>query len=213
MKRLSIIMSLLVMGFSAFSCSQQMSGQSDVGWVMLLDGSNPKTLDNWSRIGDANWRAEEGAIVADKGKGGHLVSKNSYKDFQIRAEFWAVTETQSGIFIRISDVNKIGSATAYEANIYDLRPELKYGTAAIVDVAAVPVPLIYKAGGEKGAGKWNVMEVTAKGDELTVVFNGVVTVHARDSRFKQGPFSLQFGNLPKAPGGPIKWRKVQVREL
>ena len=27
--------------------------------------------------------------MADKGKGGHLVSKNSYKDFQIRAEFWA----------------------------------------------------------------------------------------------------------------------------
>jgi len=39
-----------------------------------LDGSNPKTLDNWNRIGDANWRAEDGAIVADKGKGGHLVS-------------------------------------------------------------------------------------------------------------------------------------------
>jgi len=206
MKRLLSIAGLIVIALTLTGCAHGLGG----GWTTLIDGE--KGLENFNRDGDANWRAEGGAIVADKGKGGHLVTKKSYKDFEIRAEFWAVTETQSGIFIRISDVNKIGSATAYEANIYDLRPELKYGTAAIVDVAAVPVPLIHKAGGEKG-GKWNVMEVTAKGDELTVVFNGAVTAHARDGRFREGPFSLQFGNLPKAPGGPIKWRKVQIREL
>ena len=94
---------LLVTGLTVLGCSPQMSGQGDAGWITLLDGSNPKTLDNWNRIGDANWRAEDGAIVADKGKGGHLVSKNSYKDFQIRAEFWADHTTNSGIFFRISD--------------------------------------------------------------------------------------------------------------
>ena len=51
------------------------------GWVTLIDGD--KGLDNWARTGDANWRAEGGLIVADKGKGGYLVSKNSYKDFVI----------------------------------------------------------------------------------------------------------------------------------
>jgi hypothetical protein len=104
MKRFSVItMSLVVIGFTAFGCSPQISDQRDAGWVTVLDGSNPKTLDNWNRTGDANWRAEDGAIVADKGKGGHLVSKNSYKDFQIRAEFWADPTTNSGIFVRISD--------------------------------------------------------------------------------------------------------------
>src|SRR5262245_33828613 len=83
------ITGLLVIGLTVFGCSQQMSGQRDAGWNTLLDGSNPKTLDNWNRVGDANWRVEEGTVVADKGKGGNLVSKNSYKDFQIRAEFWA----------------------------------------------------------------------------------------------------------------------------
>jgi hypothetical protein len=57
------------------------------------------------------------------------------------------------------------------------------------------------------------MEIHAKGDDLTVKLNGVVTAHARDGQFKQGPISLQFGNLPKAPGGPIKWRKVEIMEL
>ncbi|HYC45328.1 MAG TPA: DUF1080 domain-containing protein [Burkholderiales bacterium] len=207
MKRLSgVAAALLVIAFTITGCAH---GLRD-GWVSLIDGE--KGLENFDRVGDVNWRAEGGAIVGDKGKGGHLVTKKSYKDFELRAEFYAETTTQSGIFVRISDPRKIGSANAYEANIYDLRPGQEYATAAIVDVARVPVPLIYKAGPPKG-GKWNVMEIHAKGDELTVVFNGVVTAHARDGRFKQGPISLQFGNLPKAPGGPIKWRKVQIKEL
>src|SRR5713101_7755906 len=80
MKRFSVIaMGLLVIGLTVLSCAYMSFGQSDAGWATLIDGTTG--LDNWNRIGDA--------IVADKGKGGVLVSKNSYKDFQIRAEFWA----------------------------------------------------------------------------------------------------------------------------
>jgi len=70
------------------------------------------------------------------------------------------------------------------------------------------VPIIYRAGG-----KWNTYEITAKGSQLTVVFNGVQTVNIQNSQFAQGPFSLQFGNRGKQPGGPIKWRKVEIKEL
>jgi len=75
------------------------------GWTTLIDGGNG--LDNWNVIGDANWRVQDGAIVADKGTAGFLVSKNSYKDFSIYAEFWAATDTNSGIFIRITDPKKL----------------------------------------------------------------------------------------------------------
>jgi hypothetical protein len=178
---------------------------SDSGWITLVDGTS-KSLENWDRVGDANWRAEGGAIVADKGQGGFLVSKSSYKDFQIRAEFWADHNTNSGIFIRAADPKKIGAVSAYEVNIYDQRPEPKYGTGAIVDFAAVsPMP--------KAGGKWNTFLITAKGSQLTVVFNGQQTVNITDSKFAQGPFALQFGNHGKEPGGSIKWRKVEIRPL
>jgi len=208
MKSLSAIaMGLLVIGLTVLGCSSQKSGQGDAGWITLLDGSNAKTLDNWSRLGDANWRAEDGAIVADKGKGGNLVSKTSYKDFQIRAEFWADHTTNSGIFFRISDPKAIGSKSAYEANIYDQRPEAEYGTGAIPNVAKVsPMP--------KAGGKWNTYEITAKGSHLTVVLNGTKTADIQHGQFTEGPISLQFGNREKgAPGGAIKWRKVQIRPL
>lgn len=204
MKRFSIItMGLLVVAFTFSGCA----GQSGPGWITLIDGD--KGLENWNRIGDANWRAEGGAIVADKGKGGYLVSKNSYKDFEIYAEFWAATNTNSGIFIRASDPKKIGAVSAYEVNIWDIRPDPTYATGGIVNFASVPVPIIYKAGG-----KWNTYEIYAKGSEVTVKFNGTVTVSMRDSKFASGPFSLQYGaGVKGATGGPIKWRKVQVREL
>ena len=59
-----------------------------------------------------------------------------------------------------------------------------------------------------------IAAITAKGSQLTVVLNGVQTVNVQNGKFAQGPFGLQFGSGPKdAPGGAIKWRKVQIREL
>ena len=66
------------------------SSAQDAGWVTLIDGD--KGLDNWARLGDANWRAEGGLIVADAGKGGFLVSRADYKDFAVRAEFRDTTQ-------------------------------------------------------------------------------------------------------------------------
>jgi hypothetical protein len=203
MKRTLIVATALVLA----ACSSMPSWMPGSGWTTLIDGE--KGLDNFNRTGDANWRAEGGAIVADKAAtGGHLVTKNSYKDFQIRAEFWAERNTNSGIFIRIQDPKKIGAENAYEVNIYDQRPGPEYSTAGIVNFAKVPVPPVYKA-----EGKWNTFEITAKGSNLVVVFNGTKTVDIQESKFAQGPFSLQFGNHGKQPGGAIKWRKVQVRPL
>jgi hypothetical protein len=185
-------------------CTSNPLGNS---WNTLIDAG--VGLENFNRIGDANWRSEGGAIVADKGKGGHLVSKDSYQDFEIRAEFWAATNTNSGIFIRITDPKNIGSVNAYEVNIWDIRPDPKYGTGAIVDVAAVPVPIANKVGGQ-----WNVMEIKAQGAEMVVTLNSVVTVRANHSKFSKGPVSLQYGaGVNGAEGGPIKWRKLQIRSL
>src|SRR5829696_5434148 len=145
--------------------------QTESGWTSLFDG---KSLDNFNKVGDANWRIEDDAVVADKGTG-FLVTKNSYGDFQLRAEFWADEDTNSGIYIRCTDPQNITSANSYEVNIYDKRPEPIYGTGAIVDLAKVdPMP--------KAGGKWNVYEITAKGHTLTVILNGKKTVDEVEDR-------------------------------
>ena len=98
--------------------------------------------------------------------------KNSYGDFELRAEFWVDDDANSGIFIRCTNPEKVGTDSAYEVNIFDKRPEPIYGTGAIVNVAKVdPMP--------KAGGKWNVYEITAKGPEFTIVLNGQKTVDRR----------------------------------
>ena len=202
MKRLSFVALGLSAIVSLAGCAL-MPGSG--GWVTLIDGN--AGLDNFNRIGEANWRAEGGAIVADKGAAGYLVTKKSYRDFELRAEFWAEPTTNSGIFIRAANPAKIEAATSYEVNIFDQRPDPTYGTGAIVDVArVVPMP--------KAGGRWNLYEVTAKGPQLIVVLNGVQTVNVQHSKFAEGPFALQYApGANNAPGGAIKWRKLQIREL
>src|ERR1700694_4336610 len=197
MKRLSILAAGLLMGAAALSGMAH--GQSD-GWVTLLDSSK---MGDWDEVGKANWAMKDGALVADKLDGkdlSYLVTKNSYKDFQIRAEFWTDEEANSGIFIRCDQSQKIDSKICYEVNIFDKRPDPSYGTGAIVDVAKVdPMP--------KAAGKWNTYEITAQGPHLVVVLNGQKTADVQDSKHLSGPFALQYGS------GVVKFRKVQIKPL
>jgi hypothetical protein len=175
------------------------SGESD-GWITLLDSTNKG---DWSEVGKANWEFKDGAVVADKLDGkdiSYLVTKNSYKDFQIRAEFWVDEEANSGVFIRCDSSDKIDAKICYEVNIFDKRPDPSYGTGAIVNVAKVdPMP--------KAAGKWNVYEITAKGPHLTIVLNGQKTADVDDSTHLSGPFALQYAS------GVVKFRKVQIKPL
>jgi len=208
MKRWSTIITaaLFVCGGIALTLSRystDAAAQADAGWITLFDGKN---LDNWNQIGTANWKLEDGAVVADSGNG-FLVSKNAYTDFQIRAEFWIATETNSGIFIRCTNPDKVTGKTAYEVNIWDTRPEPKYGTGAIVDVAAVsPMPT--------AGGKWNVYEIIAKGPKFTVILNGQKTVDgAEDSKFASGRIALQHGMGVKDDKGVVKFRKVEIKPL
>ena len=199
MKRLFAGMAGVLAAVVLFGCASDAGKQ---GWITLIDGA--AGMENWMVTGGANWRAEDGAIQADKSttKGASvLVSKQSFRDFELVAEFWAADETNSGIYLRAMKPEAISTASgAYEVQIWDRNPEPKYSTGSLVNVAAVQP--IYKAGG-----RWNTYEVRAQGPQITVRFNGVQTVVANDGRFPEGRIGLQFN------GGPIKFRKLLVRPL
>jgi hypothetical protein len=172
------------------------------GWQTLIDGS--KGMENWTNVGGANWRVEDGVIMADKRTNNlptnYLLTKNSYKDFQLHIEFWVSDDANSGIYMRCSGVRPPTDRTCYEANIFDQRPDPTFGTGAIVYLAKVdPMP--------KAGGKWSTYDITAKGNKMTLVLNGVKTAEAEDSKLPEGPIGLQYA------GGVVKFRKFQVRPL
>jgi len=199
-RALACAAAVLAAAFAATHFAPAAIAQSGPGWITLVDG---KTMGDWKQVGKTNWRIEGGALVADKrtSKGAaHLVSAKSYKDFQIHAEFWASDDVNSGIFIRCSDPKRYSPTTCYEVNVFDKRKDPSYGTGAIVNFAEVkPMP--------RAGGKWNTLEITAKGRHLVVVFNGQKTVDLRNGLFKEGPITLQHG------GGTLKFRKVAIRPM
>jgi hypothetical protein len=194
MKIRSIVaMGVLLAGATAFVSAH---GQTAAAWGTLVDGKN---MNNFDPVGNANWRIVEDAIYADRGNG-FLVSKESYADFKIRAEIWVDTPANSGIFIRCQNPNNIGANTCYEVNVFDTRPGAEYATGAIVNVAKV-------IGAPKAGGKWNVLEITAKGPLMTITLNGVKTAEGSDTKNPRGRFALQYG------AGVVKFRKLEISPL
>src|SRR5260370_13483065 len=72
----------------------------------------------------------------------------------------------------------------------------------------------------EGGGKWNVMEITAKGSTFTVILNGQKTVDAaQDAKFASGRIALQHGLGVKDDKGVVndkgvvRFRKVEIKSL
>ena len=199
MKRLIAIgAASLVIALAVFGCGHNPADQQ---WITLINGDSG--LENFNRLGGANWRAEGGAIVADKSTvtgTSKLVSKKSFKDFELVAEVWADHDTNSGIYLRCTNTADVSTASAYEVQIWDRNPDPTRSTGALMPASTVTP--IFKAGG-----RWNTFEIYAKGAQMTVKLNGVVTAHVENGRFPSGPIALQYG------AGLIKWRKVVIREL
>jgi hypothetical protein len=197
MKRISALAAgLVVVAFTLCGCASAPSGP---GWVTLIDGENG--LQNFTRLGEANWTASQGAIWADRKTSkdaGILLSKNSYTDFELYAEFWADEEANSGIYIRVMNQQVVNTKAAYEIQIWDKSPNM--ATASLMPPAKASPTF-------KAAGRWNTFEITAKGPRMTVMMNGEQAVDVNDKSFPTGPIALQYNS------GTIKFRKLMIKPL
>ena len=188
-----------VLAAALAGCSTMGAGEK---WVTLIDGG--KGLENFTPVGDANWRVEDGAIVADhkdSKPSAFLMTKESYGDYELRAEFWVSHDANSGIYMRCANGAAPTDTTCYEANIYDERPDPSYGTGAITNF--VKVSELNRTGGQ-----WNKFEITVKGSHIEVRLNGKQTAVFDDAtKMKSGAFGLQYAQ------GVVKFRKVEVKPL
>jgi hypothetical protein len=169
------------------------------GWILLFDG---KSLGGWESHG-ADWRAENGVLVADSGKPGWLGTTATYGDFILKAEFRTGAKTNSGIYIRAARQGGAPRQTGYEVQIRDF-PEPNenpvYLTGSLVRHAQA-----------KGAAivpdQWNTFEITAQGDHFVVLYNGAKVLDARDSKSASGVIGIEFNNAR------IEFRNLKLRPL
>lgn len=186
-----IILAWFLTAFTSFSQPSQ-ARQS------LFDG---KSLQGWTRIGDANWHVTGNAIMADQStQRSFLLSKQSYDDFRLRVEFRPGPDTNSGIYIRCGDRENLTPTSCYEINIADRHPNENFRTGSIVKFTALDRMV-------NTEDKWNTFEITAKGSVITVNLNGMLVAHMSNATLSNGAIALQYGE------GKIQFREVEIETL
>ena len=171
--------------------------------VELFDG---KSLDTWNlQIANrpSGWSIVDGAMT-NEAKANNLVSKQTFKDFKIQAEYRIESGSNSGIYLR----------GRYELQVLDdfgKAPE-SHGHMAIYAWVAPRV------NASKPATEWQVMEAVLVGNKVTVTLNGqkvhdnatiqAITGGALDANETQpGPIMLQGDH------GKVWYRKVTVTPI
>jgi hypothetical protein len=163
---------------------------------------NGHSLDGWQVEGAGEWSVMDQAIVASGSEDGFLVSEKNYGDFHLRAEFWVDATTNSGIFIRCRDRSRIHPETCYELNIWDEHPQQEARTGSVVMHFMPPMARA------ETVGKWNTLEVMAKGAAIEVKVNAVTTAVLDNANPIAGFIALQHW-----ADGTVKFRQLELDAL
>lgn len=189
----------------------------DTGWVKLLEGGDLSkhftTKGNWSidkdgvvdlkpRKGETGWQRYDA----------YLWAKQQYTDFEADFEYKVAKGGNSGFYFHVGKVEK-PVETGIEVQIYDSGTKAPGARLTDHDSGGIIPGLPPKKNTAKPAGEWNHMQVTSKGDKVTVRLNGEVVneVSLDHEKLKARPKSGAIGFQDH--GLPLWLRNIRVREL
>ncbi|CAN5901564.1 hypothetical protein BH11VER1_BH11VER1_11650 [soil metagenome] len=171
-----------------------------------------------------HWTFENGLMVAKDHE--TLWTKDSYGNFILDLEFKVAAESNSGVFLRSSDMKNV--LAALEIQVHDSTDASKYGMVGAIYDAKPPTKSMAKPVGE-----WNHYTITCKDSLVSVVFNGEEVIHAdlndwpeakknpdgTPNKFpvalkdyaRKGP--LGFQGLHGKAQAPVWYRNIKIKTL
>jgi len=154
---------------------------------------NGKDLSAWNQLGNANWQIFNYETVVSQGSG-FLVSRATFKDFVIKAEYWLDEQANACIYVRCQNPDQISSRNAYQINLTNQNFQQGYGIGSVNNLAQALVP-------PKAVDGWNSITVKGLADSLTVTINGKELISSfRDVRFASGVIAIGY------QAGTLKFR-------
>ena len=142
------------------------------GFVPLFNGKN---LDGWLTGPDNAWVVEDGTLTPRREMDGkehnldYLWTKEQYGNFILELEYKMTKDTNSGIFIRTSDLkNPVYTGMEIQvSNSYGRSGLSNTGTAGAIYDCLAPTKNMAKP-----AGEWNKCRITCQDNLINVVLNG-----------------------------------------
>ena len=199
-------------------------------WHVLLD-ENTNDLDAWLTGSDNAFVVENGILTVDREFDGaehnqdYIWTKQEYGDFVLELEFMTADNTNSGVFIRTSDImDPVWTGIeAQVSNSYD-REISRGGTAgALYDLVAP------SANPVNPPGEWNEMRITTRGPYISVDINGERITEAdldqwtetgKNPDGSENKFTRPLRRFARSGhiglqdhGRPISYRNIRVQRL
>jgi len=213
---LSLAASLLLGGASA--SLRAADGPDTTGWKDLF------AKDLSTAVNGEHWKWEDGTLVAKDHE--TLWTKDSYANFMLDLEFKVAKESNSGVFLRSSNIKDV--LAALEIQVHENADGSKYGMVGAIYDAKPPSKSMAKP-----AGEWNHLTITCKDSLVIVVFNGEEVIHADLNDWKEpnknpdgtpnkfkvalkdfgrnGPLGLQ--GLHGKAQAPVWYRNLKIQPL
>lgn len=202
------------------------AGEKTSGWRLLFDG---ESLDQWrsyrrDHVNDG-WGVENGCLTR-LGRGGDLISREQFGDFELKLD-WRISDSgNSGIFVRGDETGRSIHHTGYEMQVLDNAGHRdakvpSHRAGALYDMIAPAHDTT------RPAGDWNAVHIIARGPRVEFRLNGRRTAAFEQGSerwknlYKQSKFTDRpgYGTLLKGHIGlqdhwdKVWFRNIRIREL
>ena len=204
------------------------TGGAQGGWVALFDG---KSTDAWrgyrmETFPEKGWAVENGTLKAAAGGGPDIVTKETFRDFELEFEWRVAPGGNSGVFYRATEDAETIWHTAPELQILDDGAHRDGGdpktSAGSLYALVAPTGKTLRPVGE-----WNTARVVARGNRVEHWINGkqVVSYEVGSDALKQAIAASKFKAYPtfltsaegriglQSHGEEAWFRNVRVRRL
>ncbi len=203
--------SLLAMAANSVAADKSVAlfnGKDLTGWMCHL--ADPKV-----RMEDV-WSVKDGVLHCKGEPVGYLVTKkNDFEDYVLTVQWrWPGKGGNNGVLVHVTKPGALGVWPQ------SLEVQLQSGEAGDLWVIGTTLKIEHPEGriedrrhinltdgSEKPIGEWNTMEITCRGDEITVKVNDKLVNHATKLSQHRGAIALQ------SEGTPIEFRNIKLVPL
>jgi hypothetical protein len=212
-------------------------GTKPGNWEVLFDGTS---LDKWRGVRNngnpsQGWEIKDGAcFVKEHDKGQDIITKDTYRDFELAFDFKLTFAANSGIKYLVGEI-KNNSTGGMEWNGPEYQIIDDYNNPAVKDHAheegaTASLYLVYAPENKKllPIGQWNSGKIIVKGNHIEHWLNGIKVVSCERGsgdfrrRMAATKFNVydKYGELPEGhimltdhDGDQVYYRKIRIRRL
>lgn len=203
---------------------------ADAPWIVLFDGSSTAAFRGYKQTGfpTKGWEVVDGTLHVKAGGGaGDLVTRETFKDFELEFQWKVAPGANSGVMYRVSEAYDAPWHTGPEFQVLD---DSRHADGKNPKTSAGALYALVAANSAKAlkpVGEWNSARIVLRGSQLEHWLNGqkVVALDLASPAARELIAQSKFKTLPRFAqeasgylcfqdhGDDVWFRDIRIRKL